>query len=165
MLSPGVFVTEIDASTIVPTVSNSIGVFAGDFVKGPVDTYVLITSVSELITYYGYPTNDNYNDWYQAYNFLQYGNKLLVSRAANVGGTETVISGCTVSGAHDADDTTVTVSTAASLTVGDLITFGDAAAGSEAVYEIVALVGNIVTLDRGLDDAVAASAPVNSWVQ
>lgn len=165
MLSPGVFVTEIDASTIVPTVSNSIGVFAGDFVKGPVDTYVLITSVSELITYYGYPTNDNYNDWYQAYNFLQYGNKLLVSRAANVGGTETVISGCTVSGAHDADDTTVTVSTAASLTVGDLITFGDAAAGSESVYEIVALVGNIVTLDRGLDDAVAASAPVNSWVQ
>lgn len=165
MLSPGVFVTEVDASTIVPTVSNSVGVFAGNFVKGPVDTYVLVTSVSDLISYYGYPSNDNYNDWYQCYNFLQYGNKLLVSRAANVGGTETPIGGCTVSGVHDAADTTVTVSTVAKLTVGDLITFGDASAGSEVVYEILSIAGNIVTLDRGLDIAVSANAPVNSWIQ
>jgi hypothetical protein len=83
MLSPGVFVTEIDASTIVPTVSNSIGVFAGDFTKGSGDSHTLITSVADLISFYGSPTNTNYNDWYQAYNFLQYGNKLLVSRAVN----------------------------------------------------------------------------------
>jgi hypothetical protein len=83
MLSPGVFVTEIDASTIVPTVSNSIGVFAGDFVKGPGEAFTLITSVADLITYYGEPTNTNYNDFYQAYNFLQYGNKLLVARAVD----------------------------------------------------------------------------------
>ena len=73
MLSPGVFVTEIDASTIVPTVSNSIGVFSGNFVKGPVGTYTLITSVADLITFYGYPTNSNYNDWYQAERFLKDG--------------------------------------------------------------------------------------------
>lgn len=83
MLSPGVFVTEIDASTIVPTVSNSIGVFCGDFVKGPGEAYTLITSVAELISYYGEPTSANYNDFYQAYNFLQYGNKLLVVRAVD----------------------------------------------------------------------------------
>ena len=81
MLSPGVYVTEIDASTIAPTVSNSIGVFSGKFVKGPIDEYRLITTVDELRTYYGDPTDDNFNDWFQCYNFLQYGNKLYISRA------------------------------------------------------------------------------------
>lgn len=167
MLSPGVFVTEIDASTIVPTVSNSVGVFAGDFVKGPVDTYTLITSVSDLIAFYGYPTNDNYNDWYQAYNFLQYGNKLLVARAANVGGTETPISGCAVDSTYAAGVSIVGLSTAASVSTGMLITFGDAATGSEVVYEIVTVdnVGNEITLDRPLDNAVPSGAVVNTWMQ
>jgi hypothetical protein len=69
LLNPGVEIIEIDASTIVPTVSNSIGVFCGDFDKGPVGTYLLITSIDELISFYGKPSNTNYNDWYQAYNF------------------------------------------------------------------------------------------------
>lgn len=99
MLSPGVFVTEIDASTIVPTVSNSVGVFAGNFVKGPVDTYTLITSVADLISFYGEPTNTNYNDWYQAYNFLQYGNKLLVARAGDEGYANGIFEASIVGGA------------------------------------------------------------------
>lgn len=165
MLSPGVFVTEIDASTIVPTVSNSVGVFAGNFTKGPVDTYTLITSVSDLITYYGYPTNDNYNDWYQCYNFLQYGNKLLVSRAANVKGTETPIDGCTLDGAFAANVVTVKFTNTANVAQGDLITFGDAALGEEIVYEIVSIVGQNVTLDRPLDEAVATGTTVNTWIQ
>lgn len=82
-LSPGVTVTEIDASTIAPTVSNSIGVFSGPFSKGPIGQYKLITTVDELITFYGQPTNENYNDWYQCFNFLQYGNKLFVARAGS----------------------------------------------------------------------------------
>jgi hypothetical protein len=81
MLSPGVYTTEIDASTIVPTVSNSVGVFAGNFVKGPAGVFSLVTNTDELVDLYGEPTNTNYNDFYQAYNFLQYGNKLLLSRA------------------------------------------------------------------------------------
>lgn len=86
MVSPGVYVTEVDASEIVPTVSSSTTVFGGDFTKGPVDKYTEITSVDDLIEFYGLPTNDNYNDWYQCYNFLQYGNRLLVSRACNLNG-------------------------------------------------------------------------------
>ena len=93
MLSPGVFITEVDASTIAPTVSNSIAVFAGNFHKGPVGEYTLVTSVDDLISTYGLPSDENYNDWYQVWNFLQYGNKIYVSRAANVGGTSTLISG------------------------------------------------------------------------
>lgn len=83
MLSPGVFIEEIDASTIVPSVSMSVAVFAGDFTKGPTGSYMLITNVDELIEFYGLPTDENYNQWYQAYNFLQYGNTLYISRAIN----------------------------------------------------------------------------------
>lgn len=86
MVSPGVYVTEVDASEIVPTVSSSTTVFGGDFTKGPVEKYTEITSVDDLIEFYGLPTNDNYNDWYQCYNYLQYGNRLLVSRACNLNG-------------------------------------------------------------------------------
>lgn len=86
MTSPGVYVTEVDASEIVPSVSSSTTVFGGDFTKGIVDKYTEITSVDDLIEYYGLPTNDNYNDWYQCYNFLQYGNRLLISRACNLNG-------------------------------------------------------------------------------
>ena len=90
VLSAGVFVEEIDGSTIAPTVSNSIGVFAGDFVKGPVDAYMLITTIDELILFYGLPTDSNYSDWYQAYNFLQYGNKLYISRVSSASSTNAV---------------------------------------------------------------------------
>ena len=86
MVSPGVYVTEVDASEIVPTVSSTTTVFGGDFTKGPVEKYTEITSVDDLIEFYGLPTNDNYNDWYQCYNYLQYGNRLLVSRACNLNG-------------------------------------------------------------------------------
>ena len=162
MLSPGVFVTEIDASTIVPTVSNSVAVFSGDFVQGPVDSYTLITSVADLLTFYGKPTNANYNDFYQAYNFLQYGNKLLVSRAANVGGTATPISGCTYVAPGSAADV-FEVSNAASLAIGDLITL-DAV---NTVYEIVSInaQSKLVTVDRAIDVAPTAGDAVNSWVQ
>lgn len=81
MLSPGVFTTEIDASTIAPSVSNSIAVYCGAFDVGPTGTYSLITTVDELISTYGPVTDTNYQDWYQCYNFLQYGNKLYVARA------------------------------------------------------------------------------------
>ena len=86
MVSPGVYVTEVDMSEIVPTVSSSTAVFGGDFTKGVVDAYTEITSVDDLIEFYGLPTDLNYNDWYQCYNFLQYGNRLLVSRACNLNG-------------------------------------------------------------------------------
>lgn len=81
MLSPGVFIEEIDASTIVPSVSSSVAVFGGEFTKGPTGSFMLITSVDDLIDFYGLPTDENYNQWYQAYNFLQYGNTLYISRA------------------------------------------------------------------------------------
>lgn len=81
LLSPGVEIKEIDASTIVPTVSDSTGVFCGEFVKGPINEKILITNPDDLIEIFGKPNEDTYNQFFQAWNFLQYQNTLYVTRA------------------------------------------------------------------------------------
>ncbi len=48
MLSPGVYVHEEDRSQVVASSSSSVGVFAGDFVKGPIGAYKLINTLEEL---------------------------------------------------------------------------------------------------------------------
>lgn len=159
MLSPGVFIEEIDASTIAPSVSSSVCVFAGHFAKGPVDQYVLITSVSELIQVYGLPDDVNYNDWYQCYNALQYGNSLYVSRASNVGGTSTEVSGVTVTGVGGFEVIGSTVieitGVTTGLTPGALISF---TSPPTAIYEITTVTANIsFTIERGLEVAVPAT--------
>ena len=83
MLSPGVEVKEIDISLRTEQVSNSIACFGGIFEKGPVDDKVLITNVNDFIDIFGKPTNTNFNQWFQVYNFLQYANKIWVARAFN----------------------------------------------------------------------------------
>ena len=80
MISPGVEILEIDASAIVPTIGASVAVFGGSFVKGPTGVYTLITNATELVGFYGAPTNKNYNEFFQCKTFLDYGNTLLVSR-------------------------------------------------------------------------------------
>jgi hypothetical protein len=156
-LSPGVKVTEIDASTIAPTVSNSIGVFSGNFKKGPVGSYLLITTVDELIDNYGLPDNENYNDWYQAYNFLQYGNKLYVARAANVGGTHTASGALISSDSAPINDHAIDVTDSTLFAVGDLISISNASSGllsdnpeGKTIFQILSIDGgaHTLTLDR-----------------
>ena len=81
-VSPGVNVTEIDLTTIVPAVSSTEGAIAGIFRWGPVEELHLVTSETELVQYYGKPSSNNFETWFTASNFLAYGNKLYVSRAA-----------------------------------------------------------------------------------
>lgn len=80
-VSPGVNVTEIDLTTIVPAVSSTEGAIAGVFKWGPAETRDLISSETELVARYGRPTTDNFETFFTAANFLAYGNKLYVSRA------------------------------------------------------------------------------------
>ena len=80
-VSPGINVTEIDLSTVVPAVSTSIGAIAGVFNWGPVNDPVLITSENELAKRFGKPTATNFETWFTAANFLAYSNALYVSRA------------------------------------------------------------------------------------
>ena len=49
-LSPGVNVTEIDLTTIVPAVSSSTGAIAGVFNWGPVNERILIDSETTLVS-------------------------------------------------------------------------------------------------------------------
>ena len=161
MLSPGVQVVEIDASAIVPTVSNSVAVFGGSFVKGQVGQYTLISNLNDLVSFYGYPTNSNYNDWYQAYNFLQYGDSLLVSRAANSNGKATVVSGKTITGAETIGSNVLEMASTTGLSVGDYITIGTFEVGMP-FYKITAIVENVsITIDRGLEEATEAGATVS----
>ena len=80
-LSPGVYIQEIDSSAIAPTVSNSVAFFAGNFTKGPVEQPFVITNKDELEYFFGKPTNENYNEWFQCYKFFDYANQLVISRA------------------------------------------------------------------------------------
>ena len=82
-VSPGVNVSEIDLTTVVPAVSSTEGAIAGVFRWGPVDKVLLIDSEASLVNRFGKPTNYNAETFFTAANFLSYGNKLYVNRAAN----------------------------------------------------------------------------------
>lgn len=84
-VSPGVNVSEIDLTTVIPAVSTSVGAFAGRFRWGPALTSVLITSEDELYKTFGKPTTNNAVDFFTAANFLSYTSALKVVRAINAG--------------------------------------------------------------------------------
>ena len=89
LYSPGVEIIEIDASQIVPSAGAPVAVFAGNFEKGPMNAFIHVTNVTEFISIYGRPSDKNYNDWYQVYNFLQYrSGRLSVCR---IGGVDSLI--------------------------------------------------------------------------
>jgi Phage tail sheath protein subtilisin-like domain/Phage tail sheath C-terminal domain len=82
-VSPGVNVTEIDLTTIVPGISTTTGAIAGVFKWGPVGDRVLITNETNLVNTFGKPSANNYETFFTAANFLTYSNALYVVRAAN----------------------------------------------------------------------------------
>ena len=82
-VSPGVNVSEIDLTTVVPAVSSTDGGMAGVFNFGPVNQRVNISSETELVKTFGKPTDDNFETFHTASSFLAYGNQLYVVRAAD----------------------------------------------------------------------------------
>ena len=81
LVSPGVHVREIDLTNVVPAVSTSIGAIAGPFQKGPVSSVTAISSEEQLLQTFGKPNSSNFEFWFTAANFLQYGDALRVVRA------------------------------------------------------------------------------------
>lgn len=81
-VSPAVVVREIDLTGIVPAVSTTVGAFAGVFRWGPIEEAQLISNEEELVQRYGRPTNENFETFFTAANFLSYSNSLYISRAA-----------------------------------------------------------------------------------
>ena len=86
-LSPGVNVSEIDLTTIVPSVATSIGGIAGNFNWGPVSEVVTVSDEVQLVSRFGKPDTTNYEYWFSAANFLAYSNNLKIVRAANTTST------------------------------------------------------------------------------
>ncbi len=84
-LSPGVNVSEIDATTIVPTVSTTTGAVVGQFAWGPVENRLLIDTEVKLVTRYFKPDSNTFLSFFSAANFLAYGNDMQATRAANTG--------------------------------------------------------------------------------
>ena len=85
-VSPGVNVSEIDLTTIVPAVATSLGGIAGNFEWGPAKKVVLVDSPKMFRETFGDPKNWNYEQWFSATNFLGYSSALQVVRV--VGGSD-----------------------------------------------------------------------------
>ena len=95
-VSPGVLVQERDLTNIIPAVSTSIGAFAGQFAKGPIDEVVSISSEQELVDTFGKPDTATFEYFFTAANFLQYSNALRVVRAQNTSVTNATASGSSI---------------------------------------------------------------------
>ena len=92
-VSPGVQVKEIDLTSIIPSVSTTRAGFAGVFNKGPVGSRTLISSVNQLRSVFGDPTDANAVDWFTAANFLAYTNNLQVVRVVGTAATNASVKG------------------------------------------------------------------------
>lgn len=99
-LSPGVNITEIDLTTVVPAVATSDGAFAGVFRWGPIGERVLIDSENLLVQRFAKPTNFNAETFFTAASFLSYANRLYVSRAADTDGSTPVVNSITTSSSN-----------------------------------------------------------------
>ena len=112
-VSPGVNVSEVDLSTVVPAVSTTEGAIAGVFKWGPVDTRVLVDSEESLVNRFHKPDGSlNPETFFTAANFLAYGNKLYVSRVIDASGKNAVSNGSSaavvVKNEDKIDDVTIT---------------------------------------------------------
>jgi len=80
-LSPGVNVSEIDLSTIIPAVGSTQAGFVGSFSWGPADVIMNISDEIGLASTFGTPTANTYESFFTAANFLAYGNSLRLLRS------------------------------------------------------------------------------------
>ena len=80
-ISPGVNVSEVDLTTVVPSILTTAGATAGTFKWGPAEKLKLIDSEINLVSTFGTPDSNSAVSFFTAANFLSYGNNLTVVRA------------------------------------------------------------------------------------
>jgi len=82
-VSPGIVIKERDLSNAVITGAQQItAAFASTFQKGPINEIININSQKQMIDVFGKPSDANAEDWYVASEFLNYGGRLAIVRAA-----------------------------------------------------------------------------------
>lgn len=107
--SPGVVIREVDLTTTSNPTLDNVGVVVGPFAKGPVNYPVTITDERQLVEIFGKPNAQNYEYWYTAANFLQYGGVLrciridadIITNATNMVGKDAAAHAVVVQGAID----------------------------------------------------------------
>lgn len=80
-ISPGVNVSEVDLTTVVPSVLTTAGAFAGNFKWGPAQKRIQVDSEITLASVFGTPDSNSATSFFTAASFLAYGNNLTVARA------------------------------------------------------------------------------------
>jgi len=82
-LSPGVNVSEVDLTTIVPGVGSTEAAFVGTFAWGPAEEIRTISDELQLVDTFGKPTSNSsvYESFFTAANFLAYSNNLKLVRS------------------------------------------------------------------------------------
>ena len=152
-VSPGIVVQERDFtnSRLQETITN-VGAIAGPFLKGEVGVAKLITSEKELVEEFGRPTDNNFEYWFTASEFLNYGGNLQVARIADNSGTN-------LTNANSAGTGTVKIN--------NLGAYESNIEASAQGYDFVAKTpgtwGNalkVVTIDRGADQILTLAAGV-----
>lgn len=92
--SPGVNISEVDLTNVVPAVSTTEGAIAGVFRWGPENQRILVSSEKDLVARFGEPANyytnvgltaswTNHETWFTAANFLAYSDALFVTRVTD----------------------------------------------------------------------------------
>lgn len=92
-LSPGVNISEVDLTTVVPSVATTVGGIAGEFAWGPVDEITIVNNEIQLADKFGKPDANTYETFFTAANFLSYGSDLRVVRSVGAGAKNAVSSG------------------------------------------------------------------------
>jgi len=151
-LSPGVNVTEIDLTTVIPAVSTTEAAIGGVFRWGPVDKPLLIQNEDQLVNRFGKPTSANFETFFTATNFLSYADALYVSRAHHSVGNNVVVA----DGGLTAASGTIIMASTAGMTVGDAVFGPGIPAG--AVISSISADANIVI--NALSTITKASAHV-----
>ena len=84
-ISPGVNVSEVDLTTVVPSTLTTAGAFVGTFQWGPANKIKLIDSEITLVKTFGKPDSNSATSFFTSSGFLSYGNNLQVVRAVGSG--------------------------------------------------------------------------------
>ena len=134
LLSPGIQTSEIDLSVVASNAGSTNAAFGGKFERGFAGKAVNVNNVSELVSNFGKPSNDNFNQWYQAYYYLQYSSGLYISRAVDENGhwkeTENTVKGVINTGKVELNGNPDDIY------VGSVVKFGE---DSEDEYKVKAI--------------------------
>ena len=97
-ISPGVNVSEVDLTTVVPSVLTTAGAFAGAFTWGPANIRTTISSEIDLVNKFAPagPDSDTYISFFTAASFLAYGNNLKVVRSVGANSKNSTSSANTI---------------------------------------------------------------------